>query len=117
MPTYQADSRHLLAQAREELYLGDTRQASAMGWAAGSQMLKSVAEQRGWAHQTHADLFNAITCLVAETGDDDIRRLFCAAGSLEANYYENWMPAVSVDGDLDDIAQFLDKLESLSNPS
>lgn len=109
IPTYLADSRHLLAQAREELYLGDTRQASAMGWAAGSQMLKSVAEQRGWAHQAHPDLFNAITCLVAETGD--------AAISLEANYYENWMPAVSVDGDLDDIAQFLDKLESLSAPA
>lgn len=113
MPTYQTASRHLLAQAREVLYLGDVRQASALGWAAAAQMLQSAAEQRGWAHQAHTDLFNAIAGLVAETGDDDIRRLFCAAVSLETNCYENWLPAVSVDGDLDDIALFLDKLESL----
>ena len=114
--TYQTASRHLLAQAREVLYLGDARQASAQGWAAAAQMLQSAAEQRGWAHQAHTDLFNAIAGLVAETGDDDIRRLFCAAISLEANSYENWMPAVSVDSDLNDIAQFLDKLEPLAAP-
>ena len=112
MPTYPAASRHLLAQAREVLHLGDVRQASGLGWAAAVQMLQSAAEQRGWAHQTHTDLFNAIAGLVAATGDDDIRRLFCAAVSFEANCYENWLPAVSVDGDLNDIALFLDKLAS-----
>ena len=116
MPTCQIDSRHLLAQAREDLYLGDTRQASQKGWAAAAQIVKSVAETRGWAHHDHAALFIVISRLVAETGDDDIRRLFNVAISLEANFYENWIPGVSVDGDLDDIAQFLDKLEPLAAP-
>ena len=57
MPTCQIDSRHLLAQAREDLYLGDTRQASQKGWAAAAQIVKSVAETRGWAHHDHAALF------------------------------------------------------------
>ena len=74
MPTCQIDSRHLLAQAREDLYLGDTRQASQKGWAAAAQTVKSVAETRGWAHHDHAALFIVISRLVAETGDDDIRR-------------------------------------------
>ena len=114
--TYQTASRHLLAQARAELAAGDTRQASEKGWGAAAQIVKSVAEPRGWAHQDHAALYNVISRLVAETGDDDIRRLFNVAASLEANFYENWQPAVSVDGALDDIARFLDRLEPLVRP-
>ena len=114
MPTCPADSCHLLAQARADLYLGATRQASQKGWAAAAQIVKSVAETRGWAHHDHTALFIVISRLVAETGDDDIRLLFNVAVSLEANFYENWQPGVSVDADLDDIAQFLDKLEPLT---
>ena len=109
------DSRRLLAQAREDLYLGDTRQASAMGWRAALLMVQAVAEQRGWEHHDHAALYCVIRDLTAETGDADLRRLFEVAVSLEVNYYENWTPAVSVDGGLDDVALLLDKLEPLVN--
>ena len=115
MPTYPDDSRRLLAQAREDLYLGDTRQASAKGWQAAAQQVQSVAAARGWEHHDHAALFRVIRDLTAETGDADLRRLFAVAVSLEANYYENWAPAVSVDGCLDDIALLLDKLAPLVN--
>ena len=118
-PTYpaDADSRHLLAQAREALYLGDTRQASHKGWAAAAQIVKSVAVRRGWAHHDHAALYNVISRLAAETGDDDIRVLFQVAISLEANFYENWDNAANVAGDLLDMEQFLDKLEPLAAPA
>ena len=115
MQTCPTDSCRLLAQAREELYLGDTRQASAMGWRAALLMVQSVAEQRGWEHHDHAVLYCVIRDLTAETGDADVRRLFAVAVSLEVNCYENWTPAVSVDGCLDDIALLLDKLEPLVN--
>ena len=113
--TYYSASRHLLAQGREELYLGDTRQASEKGWGAAAQMVKSVAEQRGWAHQSHAALYRVVSRLVSETGDDDIRRLFKVASALHANFYENWDTAQSVAGDLDDVERFLDKLEPLAS--
>ncbi len=71
--TYQTASRHLLTQAREELAAGDTRQASQKGWAAAAQIVKSVAVRRGWAHHDHAALYNVISRLASETGDDDIR--------------------------------------------
>ena len=45
--TYQTASRHLLAQAHEELAAGDTRQASEKGWGAAAQIVKSVAARRG----------------------------------------------------------------------
>ena len=114
--TCQTASRHLLAQAHEELAAGDTRQASQKGWAAAAQIVKSVAVRRGWVHHDHAALYNAISRLVAETGDDDIRVLFQVAISLEANFYENWDNAANVAGDLVDLELLLDKLEPLAAP-
>ena len=114
--TYQTASRHLLAQAHEELAAGDTRQASQKGWAAAAQIVKSVAETRGWAHHDHAALYRVIRRLADETGDEDIRRLFDVAGNLQVNFYENWNNAANVTDSLDDIAQFLDKLEPLAAP-
>ena len=116
MPTCPADSRHLLAQAREDLYLGDTRQASEKGWGAAAQIVKSVAEQRGWEHRNHAALFNVISRLVAETGDGDIRDLFHIANALHINFYENWDNAENVAGALSRIERFVDRLESLAAP-
>ena len=115
--TYQTASRHLLAQAHIELAAGDTRQASQKGWGAAAQIVKSVAEQRGWEHRNHAALYNVISRLVAETGDDDIRDLFYVAVSLEANFYENWDNAANVAGSLLDMEQFLDKMEPLATPA
>ena len=114
--TCQTASRHLLAQAHIELAAGDTRQASQKGWTAAAQIVKSVAQPRGWAHHDHAALFNVISRLVAETGDDDIRDLFYVAISLEANFYENWDNAANVAGDLVDLELFLDKMEPLAAP-
>ena len=73
---YHRVSRELLAQGREELACGEVRPASGKGWAAAVQMVKSVAERRGWERENEAALFNAVSHLVSETGDDDIRRLF-----------------------------------------
>ena len=115
--TCQTASRHLLAQAHEELAAGDTRQASQKGWAAAAQIVKSVAEQRGWEHRNHAALFDAISRLVTETGDDDIRDLFHIAVSLEANFYENWDNAANVAGSLLDMERFLDIMEPLAAPA
>ena len=114
--TYQTGSRHLLAQAHTELAAGDTRQASEKGWGAAAQMVKSVAAQRGWSHQSHAALFNVITQLVDETGDGEIRDLFHIANALHINFYENWDNADNVAGALSQIERFVDKLEPLAAP-
>ena len=88
--TYSQAARLLLDQGFEELAAGDTRQASEKGWGAAAQMLKAVAEQRGWEHQNHAALFKVISKIVAETGDRDINNQFATANALHQNFYENW---------------------------
>ena len=46
-------------------------------------MEKAIAEQRGWQHRIHAQPFDAVSTIAAETGDEDIDRLFePASGQL-----------------------------------
>ena len=110
---YQLASRQLLAQGQEELAKGDARQASEKGWGAAAQIVKAVAELRGWGHRGHGQLHSAVTRLRNETGDPDIHRLFQVANSLHVNFYENWQEAQSVSEALDDVETFLDKVGPL----
>ena len=89
--TYQTASRELLTQGKEELGRGDVRQALEKGGRAAAQMVKAVAEQRGWEHHGHRDLFATVQRLRNETGDHDIRRLFGVANTLHTNFYEDWL--------------------------
>ena len=50
---YRQASERFLAQARQEFADGDLAQASEKGWGATAQMLKAIAQQRGWQHHRH----------------------------------------------------------------
>ena len=114
--TYQDASRTLLAQARAELGQGDTRQASEKGWGAAAQMLKSIAEQRGWPHCNYRHIRQVATRLVQETGDREIERFYRVASDLHTNFYEDVDTADAVSLGLDDVQTLLDKLAPLLNP-
>ncbi len=72
-----------------------------------------MAEQRGWQHRGHAQLFDAVAAIAAETGDDDVDRLFELASAMHANFYEDWYGAGRVGRGLSAVETFLDKLEPL----
>ena len=112
--TYQDASRRLLAQGFAELAQGDTRQASEKGWGATGQMLKSIAERRGWEHKGHRQIRRAASRLADETGDAEIRRLYRVADSLHINFYEDLDTAEDVKAGLEDVQRLLGKLESLT---
>ena len=107
---YQQASAHFLAQARQELAAGDLPQASEKGWGATAQILKAIAEQRGWEHNRHRHYHRIISRLRAETSDGDIRRLFNTASALHENFYENDMETDDVADGLDDVEALMDKL-------
>ena len=110
---HRAESREFLAQARAELAQGDSMQASEKGWGAAAQMVKAVAQQRGWEHQGHRQLFSAVRRLRSETANEDIRRLFDVANSLHVNFYEDWREPETIQEALDDVERFLNLLEPL----
>ena len=109
---YFSASRGFLAQAREELDRGELAQASEKGWGAAAQMVKSVAERRGWEHNGHASLFQVIRRLTDDTGDTQLVRLFQIANSLHINFYENWLPSQSVGDSIEAVAELVEKLET-----
>ena len=111
---YHAETgRDFLARARAYLAEDDLLQASEKGWGAAAQIVKAVAESRGWAHNGHGQLFEAINRLANETRDEQLRVLFHSANSLHANFYEGWMPREMVEAGIDQVADLVAKLEEL----
>ena len=111
--TYQQAAWELLEQGVNELAAGDPRQASEKGWGAAAQMVKAVAQQRGWTHTNHGALFAVAGRLVRETGNQDIEPLFGAASALHVNFYESWMSAEYVAEELTKVRQLLDMLQPM----
>ena len=64
---YRSTAQELLDKARQALAQGNLLQASEKGWGAVAQITKAVAESRGWPHNSHGLLYQAVTSIVNET--------------------------------------------------
>ena len=115
-PTYRERSRDFLNKAYRELD-EDLPQASEKGWGAAAEIVKAIAEERGWAHRGHRELQTTVNRLRNETGDGDLQRLFAIASELHRNFCENWYDRVAVESGIQDVERFVDKMESLLDAS
>ncbi len=106
-------SRRLIRQADDEFQKGDTLQASEKAWGGAAHALKSIAEQRGWRHGRHRDIFPVIKRIVEETGQSEISLMFDAANTLHANFYENWLPDDMVEDKIAAVKDLLARIEPL----
>jgi hypothetical protein len=77
-------------------------------------MVKCIAESRGWPHDGHNLLYQAVNRLSAETRDPGIRTLFRLAGDLHINFYEGWLPREMVEDGLAQVAELVRKLDRLA---
>ncbi len=107
-------SAHYLTAARAYLTDGDLLQASEKGWGAAAEMVKAVAEARGWPHTTHRDLWRVVNRVAEEAGDRQMRVHFHTAGSLHMNFYEGWLPQEAVEDGLSQVEELLRKLGGLA---
>ena len=112
---YAAQGRIFLEQAFEELSRDDLRQASEKGWGAAAQIVKAYAQDRGLPHDQHFLLYRAVSRLVAETDDDDLRRQFGVATDLHANFYEGEYNERDVRVSLQDITRLIESVETVLN--
>ena len=94
---YQQASEHFLARA----WRGPPKRAGVLL----PQMLKAVAEQRGWEHSGYRHHLVAVSRVRSETGDRNIRCLFSVASAL----HENTMQAFEVAESLDDVQALLNQ--------
>ena len=112
-PSHQEQGRIFLTQAEEELAKDDLRQASEKGWGAASQMVKAVADARGWEHRGYAELFRAVGLLADERQDGEFRGLFSSAHDLHINFYDGYLERREVAARLDNVARFVDKMDAI----
>ena len=108
---YKNQSRVFLALAGDELSRGDLYQAAEKGWGAAAQIVKAVADARGWEHDSHRHLFNIVRRLVDETDDDSLSVLFSEANLLHANFYEGELSPRQVAYHLSHVTEFVNKVE------
>lgn len=106
-------SRQFMRQADEEFAKGDRLQASEKAWGAAAHAVKAVAQQRGWRHDGHRYLFEAVDRIFAETNDSEFRGLFGTANSLHMNFYEDWQSDDYVQDGIQRVKVLLAKLEPL----
>lgn len=106
-------SRQFLRQAQAEFARGDRLQASEKAWGVAAHAVKAVAQHRGWRHDGHRYLFEAIDKIYYETGDPEFLVLFKIANSLHTNFYENWQTDNSVQDGIERVEVLLEKLEPL----
>ncbi len=112
---YHTETAHtFLAQARSELVAGDLVQASEKGWGAAAQIVKATAEQRGWQHQAHRDLFRTIERLAEEMDDPTLIDLFQLASALHMNFYEGWQTRRMIERGLTGVETLVRRLDQLS---
>ena len=107
-------SRELLSKAEESVGQDDLLQASEKGWGAAAHMVKGLAEQRGWQHNSHRELYHAVNRLAEESSDRELRVLFSVASALHTNFYENWLPKEMVEDNLSQVRVLIEMLEELS---
>ena len=110
---YRAISADLFEQANIELEAGDLIQASEKFWSAAAHSLKSIAEDRGWEHKSHAHFYRTIRNLADETDDKQLIYLFNAADSLHSNFYENWMQEDEIRHFSTQVSQLIDRLANI----
>lgn len=111
---YSSTSGDFLAKASTYLAQDDLLQASEKAWGAAAQMVKCIAESRGWRHDGHRDLWQAVNRIARETEDRELRTSFGIAGFLHTNFYEGWLPREAVEDHLTKVEELVQKLESFA---
>ena len=111
---YAAMSQEYMTRAEDYLRQGDLKQASEKSWGAAACALKSIAEQRGWHHQSHSLLFDISNQVIDELGRPDLRDMFQSAKSMHQNFYENWEHEEGVEYAIGRIKEYLAELVAVS---
>ena len=110
---HKQTSQRFIQQAAIELADNDLLQSSEKTWGAAAHAVKSIAERRGWQHDTHSRLFTAISRILAETGRHEIRRLFRAANNSHKNFYEGWMSGQEVEDNITEVTELVAILDTV----
>jgi len=111
---YRALSEKYFAEAKEFFGKGDLLQTSEKLWGAAALAVKMVAAKRGLALKQHGSMWDFVSKLSKESGDEDIVTLFIVANGLHRNFYEGQMNRESLEIAIRNIEKLIEKLKRIS---
>ena len=111
---YAFMSRDYMARAEDYLRRGDLLQASEKSWGAAACALKSIAERRGWNHQSHSLLNDLSGQIADELVRPDLQDMFAVARTMHQNFYENWTMEDQVEYGVGRVKEYLAELDAVS---
>ena len=88
-----------LAASDDEFERGDVLQGAEKLWGAAAHAVMAAAQQRGWRHESHRSLKNAVINLAAESDDPLIETCFLAAEKFHRHFYHDSMEDWERDAD------------------
>ena len=88
-----------LDDSEREFAAGDARQASEKLWDAATDAITAVALERGWNHESHRDMKNAVQRLAVEPGNNYLDAQFIAAEKFHMNFFRATLEDYEIESD------------------
>ena len=111
---HRGRSRHFLDLVDDEIERGELEEACNKLWEAAVHAIKAVAEQRGWPHNTDAQLEDTVHRLVSEEGAPlQIWGQYMMATAFHQRFYGGPSDAVGIGYGKGTMAEFISTLERL----
>ena len=107
-------ARDFLVASDEEFERGEVLQGAEKLWGAAAHAVMSVAQERGWGHESHRSLKNAAIRLAAEREDPLIEAYFGLAEKFHVYFYHHTMEDWERDADRPLVHDFVRRVLELN---
>ncbi len=84
-------AREFLEASDQEFLVGDILQGAEKLWGAAAHAVMAIAIERGWPHNSHRALKNAVSQISAELEDPSIEMAFGLAEKFHRHFYHDSM--------------------------
>lgn len=111
---YRVLSDKYLREGKEFLSKQDLVQASEKLWGAAALTVKMVSAKRGIKLEKHGSLWDFVSKISKERGDEEIVRFFGEASTLHRNFYENEMDKGAIEIMAKSVENLIAKLRKIS---
>ena len=103
-------AREFLAASDREFDDGDILQGAEKLWGAAAHAVMAVAQERGWPHESHRSLKNAVNRISAELDDPYIETCFGLAEKFHRHFYHDSMEEYERHIDRPHVKRFVDRM-------
>ena len=99
-----------LDDSEREFAAGDVRQASDKLWGAATDAITAVALERGWNHESHRDMKNAVQRLAVEPGNECLDAQFAAIEKFYINLFHPALEPHDIETDKFIVYDFVERM-------